>query len=236
MSFTNTLLQLFFPERCIGCRRFDTPLCDTCIRVHTTARWTPLPDTGIPYLKSALTLGEYADHFWQRAVGNLKFHQQPRLAVPLGSTLAQHLRQQLLFGSGAPVEHQVQNEWVCVGVPLHPRRERERGYNQSTLLAREVAQHLGTTAPTTLLERARYTHTQTTLTDEARWQNVGTAFTIRPALINSTEREQWMHRSWIIVDDVITTGATILSVARALGPLQPRTVHLCALARSTIHQ
>jgi predicted amidophosphoribosyltransferase len=93
-----------------------------------------------------------------------------------------------------------------VPVPLGARRRRSRGYNQSERLAAALGARLGLPLRTDLLARERETTTQTALTPEARRANVADAFTARGRVAGRL----------VLVDDVFTTGATLLAAAAAL--------------------
>ncbi|MBN2102617.1 ComF family protein [bacterium] len=93
-------------------------------------------------------------------------------------------------------------------VPLHPRRFRERGYNQSQIYAGAISRITGIELNNRLLKRIRYTQTQTRLSAEARQANVRDAFTIK-RFSHMQNRAVWL------IDDVITSGATINSCAKA---------------------
>ncbi len=94
-------------------------------------------------------------------------------------------------------------------VPLHGRRQRERTFNQSCLLARYVARHMGVTLSDAGLYRTRHTETQALLSATARRKNVAGAFAVKP--------NGWIAgRSVLLVDDIMTTGATVHAVADAL--------------------
>lgn len=108
---------------------------------------------------------------------------------------------------------------LVVPVPLHPLRHWRRGYNQTQVLAREVARELGARLGKGLLRRRRYTRTQTRLHGEAKARNVASAFSLtRRAL-----RKGIQARHILLLDDVFTTGATLSACLRTLLPLCPAT-------------
>jgi ComF family protein len=98
---------------------------------------------------------------------------------------------------------------MIVAVPLHPARKRERGYNQAHLLAVHLSKALDKPAPENIVKRARHTKTQTKLNKQERRENVRGIFEVkRPEMVQGM--------TLILVDDVLTTGATIGSCARTL--------------------
>lgn len=118
---------------------------------------------------------------------------------------------------------------VFVPVPLHARRQRERGFNQSEIIGRMFAEFFGGELRL-ILERGRWTEPQVSLEKEARWRNVHEAFSLRKDVLNSTNlvpdsgyaadltgpRGRFFERPIVLVDDVFTTGATLLACARVL--------------------
>ena len=100
---------------------------------------------------------------------------------------------------------------ALVAVPLASARERERGYNQSELLAKEISRRSALPVWLGALQRTRHTPSQTTLTAEQRLRNVGGAFAIVGAF-----RARCRGANLILVDDVITTGATMNACATAM--------------------
>jgi ComF family protein len=112
---------------------------------------------------------------------------------------------------------------VLVPVPLHPRRQRERGFNQSELLAREIARRTVPVAPGALVRR-QDTRPQTGLSAAARRANVKGAFAVR-------QRARVAGRPVVLVDDVFTTGATAQACARALREAGATDVRLLTMAR-----
>ncbi len=116
----------------------------------------------------------------------------------------------------------------CIAaVPLGLRRQHERGYNQSALIARRVAEKLGIYFSTRILTRVRETHTQVGLNVDERRQNMVNAFTADPALCRG--------RSILVIDDIATTGATLNACAAALRSAGAEKIFCFTVARTNLH-
>jgi ComF family protein len=113
----------------------------------------------------------------------------------------------------------------CLPVPLHRVRRRERGYNQSVLLCRGVAAESGVQLCGSLLRRTRVTPSQTALDVEERAANVEGAFAA-----SRGARGKIAGRSFLLVDDVLTTGATMRACAAVLKRSGAEQVVACAVA------
>ena len=131
------------------------------------------------------------------AVHRMKFSRVERLAVPLGKIILDNLPPSLDPAAFSAV----------VPVPLHAKRLRSRGFNQSLLLARRVSRGLGLPVAGGLVDRLLDTPSQLGLGIDDRRRNVRGAFVVRkPALVEGA--------AFLIVDDVLTTGATASELAR----------------------
>jgi ComF family protein len=113
---------------------------------------------------------------------------------------------------------------VLVPVPLHPRRRLERGFNQSELLARELARRTGLEVAAKALVRRKDTAPQAGLSAAERRRNVAGAFAVR-------QRARVAGRTAVLLDDVWTTGATALACARILREAGATEVRLLSVAR-----
>ena len=118
------------------------------------------------------------------------------------------------------------DSFLMMPVPLHPKRLRERGFNQSLLLARHMANELGTELEFLTLRRVRDTKPQTGLHRDERRKNVRRAFEL-------ADRDVVKGRSIILVDDVATTGSTLNECARVLKRSGSGEVFCLVLARTT---
>lgn len=155
----------------------------------------------------------------------LKFHRRERLGRRLGAYLALAWERVEVF--------QAEQRPLLVPVPLFRSRERQRGFNQARLLAEGLARHLSKgrgkkrlRVAAHVLARTRQTRPQVGLKPSERRENVRGAFTaIKPECLQG--------RQVVLVDDVMTTGATLSACARALKQGGARTVFALALARST---
>jgi ComF family protein len=114
---------------------------------------------------------------------------------------------------------------LVVPVPLHRRRARERGYNQSALLAAYLARHMILPWSEAALTRTRHTPPQVGLTDARRLENLRAAFHCERADLVRGQRI-------VLVDDVMTTGATAASAAGALLEAGAQSVSVLTVARS----
>lgn len=113
---------------------------------------------------------------------------------------------------------------IIIPVPLHPARERQRGFNQAGLLAELLSAHVSIQARPAL-ERIRYTTTQTAFDRAERMENLHGAFRLRK---NADVRD--LHV--LLIDDVLTTGSTLSECARVLKEAGARSVHAATAARA----
>lgn len=196
-------LDAAFPARCAGCRTEGPPLCAGCstsldARLDEPAG-TPI---GLPSdMPDPLLQLEWCAGFRgtvRDALHAIKYAGEQRLADPLGAAVA---RRWARVGVGTD---------LVTHVPVHVDRARARGYDQAELIARSAARRLGLPfAP--LLERHRATIAQFDLDRTTRATNMTGAFRVRPGA------EPVIERRWILlIDDVTTTGATLVACAEAL--------------------
>lgn len=142
---------------------------------------------------------EAEEHPLRQVVHKFKYGRKVALGKPLGRLLAFGCRD---FLSAC-------NFNLIVPVPLHPRRLRWRGFNQSVLLARQISRAYGVVMDPLVLVRIKETQPQTQLSEEERRRNVRGAFALNPA-------HPIDGKSVLLIDDVYTSGATVNECSRAL--------------------
>ncbi|HSD65146.1 MAG TPA: ComF family protein [Vicinamibacteria bacterium] len=232
-NLVDPVLAVVFPSACPACGRLLArpgrgPLCEPC--------WAALPRhrgvacrCGLPLapglsacsrcrrarspLAAGASLGPYEGSL-RVVLHALKYGGRRRAAGRLAEALLEEPAVRALVATGD----------VLVPVPLHPRRLRERGFNQSALLAREIARRAGKAACPDALVRRVDTAPQAGLSAAQRRRNVRHAFAVR-------RKASVARRTVILVDDVLTTGATALACARQLEEAGAHEVRLLTVAR-----
>lgn len=244
-SLWHTTVELIYPQFCKQCgeRLFDlengyfcascwervprveSPYCLHCGRPHPErhgfavvenypcAECRESPNPHINTIRAALT---YADAV-ELAVKLLKFHGRQRVAKVLAEAMRDFARENM---DTAAVTH-------LVPVPLHPVRQRERGFNQSALLARAVWPAFENAILDEQLRRIRPTMTQSRLRSEARHGNVKGAF----AYLG----EDLCGARVVLIDDVVTTAGTVTECARILKRAGAARVDVLAAALAVPH-
>ncbi len=220
-------LQQALPSQCAICARWPGErICGDC-----AARWAgvqprcrhcavPLPGGAAecgaclrapPAFDAAWAAVDYG-YPWSPLLAQLKFQQDPGAALALAQLLAK------VPGVAAAL---ASARWI-VPVPLSAERLRERGFNQSALLARVLARQPGAGACANLLVRTRHTAAQSGLQRELRLRNLRGAFEV-PARRAASIAGQRV----VLVDDIMTTGATLEAAAQALR--RAGAIHICAM-------
>ncbi len=235
------ILNLVYPERCLICsaptaRQQDCGVCEPCwdktLQLEIAPPWCPscgIPfqsfDSGtvhlcgdcildMPPYSGARSFGYYRGELSRLAQG-LKFDGRRNLSGLLAPLLARAFVQSW-------DRKQID---LIVPVPLHPKRRRQRGFNQAAVLARSLARLLAIPLSEDALRRVRPTNPQVGLTDAERVSNVRGAFLcFRTDLVAG--------RKILLVDDVMTTGATVRSASQALLEGGALRVSVLTLARA----
>ena len=197
------LLDLALPPVCAGCGTEGEAICADCLP-SVGSRVALPPGTPLGLAEGPpdpLLQLEWCSPFagtTRRALHALKYQGERRLAAPLGTVVAERWRR---AGAGGD---------VLVPVPVHEARRRERGYDQAALITAAAAERLRLPWRAAVI-RTRATTAQYHLDRRHRATNVAEAFAVDPAA-RAAIAGRWV----ILVDDVVTTGATLCETARAL--------------------
>lgn len=191
LSFCHPCFSSIDPLNTAHCRCCAQPFPDATSN-HLCSNCLKRP----PSFSCVHTAGAYQGSL-KDAVQKLKYQNQLTLASPLGQLLCKAI---VLSENGFKPDH-------LIPVPLHPSRLRQRGYNQALELARPVAEQLGVTINTSLLQRIRKTPQQQGLSATERKSNLRGAFTLT---------EEVNASRVLLIDDVMTTGETARECSRTL--------------------
>jgi ComF family protein len=212
------LLDVLLPPTCPGCGRVDLVICPGCRAALARRQSEPVGvPLGLPANQPAGILQlEWCCSYTGPAracLHALKYEGELRLVEPLAELMAQRWRRAAIGGD------------VIVPVPAHAARRRQRGFDQAELLARAVGRLTGM-AVVPALRRATQTTAQHQLGRQARAGNVRAAFEVADGYAQAL-----VGRWAVLVDDIVTTGATLAGCARALRAANVPAVSALALAR-----
>jgi len=226
-SILEPILQFVYPHLCLACggdlQDNDRLVCETCwLSIETVHSEDDLYQQFAAKLTSDGVVSRLISLFYfekdgklQAIIHGLKYQGYTSLGVKAGRKIGELIR----------ANNDLSKADALVPVPLHPQKKRERGYNQSEFICRGIEEVSGISVRTDLLRRRKYTVSQTQLSFEERKENVGDAFEI-----NEKRRDDISGKSFILVDDVITTGSTINACARELRDAGAAGVHAAAVA------
>lgn len=223
LSFVQTVADFAFPPVCVGCKKPDSLFCQRCLGDILWLKEAFCSSCGKSLIEGKCCtdkpVGMYSAVAYigpiPKAIHHLKYKSHFALAKPLADMM----------------NTAWQNEWhipdVVVPIPLHARRYQERSYNQAALLAEAFAQKKELPYQGETLFRIRETTRQVGLNAFERKQNVIHAF---------WANEQVKNKSILLIDDVYTTGATMLAAIHALLDAGAKEVRGFTLAKATLLQ
>lgn len=220
-----SVLQAVFPSQCVCCGdvlvRGERYVCLTCLGNLRHTHFSAINDnpverrlaTRIPIVYATAMLHFQRGNTVQSLVHSMKFNGSAELCIHMGRQLGLELLRSARFDD---VD-------LLVPVPLHWTRRLTRGYNQSELLCRGISQTFGRQVNTTALKRRRYTRKQSRRHASDRERNVSGAFGLR-------HPDQLSGHHILLVDDVMTTGATLASCAQALSSVPDLSISVATLS------
>ena len=207
-NWLTDFMGLIYPHLCPWCGNpvsKDQVICTDCY-LKSTSNEALLSERAelriIPYfpIERAYSFFIYDNNSRQLAL-QFKYHGQKELALNAGGMMANNLLATSDFLHGID---------CLIPVPLHPRRQKERGYNQSEYLARGISEQTRIPIRNDLVKRLHHTAPQAQLTHEEREENVKNIFQGIP------QEECSKQQHWLVIDDVMTTGSTLIECLKAI--------------------
>lgn len=218
-------IALIFPHLCSACDdalyKNESVLCTSCRFKLPQTNFHLKEDNPVARLFWGKAEVHAATAFYyfrkgdrmQKLMHGLKYKGRQDIGVELGRIMGASLATEGLFT----------NVDIIVPVPLHPKRQRKRGYNQATCLASGMAETMNRPYNEHCLYRALANPTQTRKGKFERWQNVESVFALRDA-------QQFENKHLLLVDDVVTTGSTLEACAHQLNTIPGTRVSIATAA------
>lgn len=227
LSYLRSFFSLVFPNRCEACGALlvqgERVLCTTCrYKLPRTNYWlqkgNPVEQVfwGRVQVESACSLffmGKGSKY--RKLLHKLKYSNRPQVGVELGRLLGAELTKAPLY----------QDIDAVIPIPLHLKRQRKRGYNQSEKIAQGISLSFGKPMWNKVLYRRFHNETQTKKSREERMKNVENVFALHPEKL-----EMFENKHILLVDDVLTTGATIEACVAAIRQVVDCKISVATLA------
>lgn len=220
-----SLQHLFFPHTCAGCGNDAIsphhPICLHCTSILPLTGFHEHADNPVENIfRGRLPLAAAMSYCWfskeslvQHLLHELKYKNNKQIGIHFGRRIGEALKQSPRF----------QTIDAILPIPLHAARERQRGYNQATQIATGIAATMQLPVLVNTITRASNTSSQTKRNRLQRWQNMEDKFHLR-------QPEALTGKHLLLVDDVITTGATLEACGRALLSAGRVTLSIATLA------
>ncbi|MEA3495296.1 MAG: ComF family protein [Bacteroidota bacterium] len=229
VQLLNSFVSFFYPKLCAACKvvlnKNEENICLNCLATLPKTNFHLLPDNPIKKIFWGRIPIESATSFLyfvkqsrvQELLHNLKYRGQKQIGSQLGYLFGNDLKQINFFKT---VD-------FIIPVPLHPRKLKKRGYNQSEYIAYGLSQSLGIKLSTDNLIRDQFSSTQTKKSKYLRWENVKNIFQV-------IDTKLFENKHILLIDDVITTGSTIEACFLALNKCENIKFSVATIAYSSV--
>jgi ComF family protein len=219
------LVHLFFPQICPGCQsdlvNSQQLICSDCMSTLPFTGFPEIPGNPVEKLFWGRSLIKHASSIFyfisdtplQQIIHHIKYKNNPALGIYMGS----------LMGTALKKIYSKEKIDLMIPMPLHPKKQYERGYNQASLLCKGISETLNIPYREDLLLRQFNTDTQTKKSRIERWENIADAFELHEATC-------MQDKHILLIDDVITTGASTDACAEILLQKKAASVSICSLA------
>jgi len=224
-SIFDDFLSLIYPQICLACGKslfkYETCICTLCLYHLPKTNFHLEEDNQV----SRLFWGKVSVHsaaslyfFYkggrvQQLMHHLKYKGNKEIGVFLGNYYGKELIKSPLFNSASYI----------IPVPMHPKKEKKRGYNQSEIIALGLSQSMKIPIDKKTLIKTSKTETQTRKSRFSRWENVKEVFEVKDAV-------HLINKHILLVDDVITTGSTLESCIFKLMQVEGIKISVVSLA------
>jgi competence protein ComFC len=221
----NKIFDLLYPRLCFACNSNhvakDQSICLSCEYKITPTVYHRMPDNivaerfyGRVKIERATTAFSFVKGgLLQELIHKLKYDNRPEIGIELGKIYGNILRES---GTWNNIDY-------VIPVPLHPKKKHQRGYNQAEMWGQGLAESLGIELRNDLLIRTDYTESQTKKSRTERFANVENVFSI-------TDQTLLNNKKILLVDDVLTTGATLEACSNTLLNASELSVNIVCIA------
>ncbi|MFA6391848.1 MAG: phosphoribosyltransferase family protein [Patescibacteria group bacterium] len=229
-NLLQSIIELIFPANCFGCGIEGVWLCEKCADLipffpNNICLWCNKKIEGknmcsacqnSSQLLSITAVTSYQNPLFQDILHNLKYNFATSTINAFELLLIKYFKQNKT--------NLINNNSIIVPIPLHKKRLAERGFNQSELIGIQIAKIMNVEINTKILQRTKNTRSQMTLNKEDRLKNMKNSFTC-------PDSRQVIGKNILLVDDVLTTGATLNEAALALKAAGSSSVRAIVLAK-----
>ena len=224
-SLKEDFVRLFYPHLCLGCAdeqlSANAIICPFCFTKLPRTNFADIPDNPTEKIFSGRLpiIHAYSEFYFekdsviQQLLHQLKYKNKTNIGEYIGE----------LMGESMAASFRFKEIDAVIAMPLHKAKEKKRGFNQSSFIAHGISRTIGKPMLENCIERIKNTATQTKKLRDERWLNVAYSFRVK-------NPESIKNKHLLLVDDVITTGASIESCGRALLEVDDVKVSLASAA------
>jgi ComF family protein len=225
-TYINDFIHLFFPSNCYACKesllKSEEVICTNCrlkwYVYPNISDFDPLFQHNLAEINNYKHVFAYAQ-FVDGGISQALLHQlKYKKAIEIGTWLG-NLCGLSLFEQGFKDSFD-----LIIPVPIHKKRLIKRGYNQAEVIAKGVCKHLNAVLDTKSVIKFRYTVSQTKLTEQERQANTKESFKV-------TDGKTKYNKNILLIDDVITTGSTINTLAEEIKKFDPKSISILVVAK-----
>jgi len=215
-NILNDINNILLPRVCFGCNthlyKGERLICTVCRNQLPLTEYNYNDENAVDRILSSFLFFS-KNGIVKNLIHQLKYKNRQEIGIFLGDWYGQVLREEIALKT---------IDFV-IPVPLHKRKLKQRGYNQVTTFARQLAEHLEATYEDTILKKTIHTKTQTNKNRLKRSQT-------KPNVYSVTNKDTLKHKTILLVDDIVTTGATLEACANAMNDIPGISIYIATIA------